>query len=474
MKTNAHVGSSLFALAVLLMHCGRPIADGPEVPFSSALSTTAVGNPAVKTIGPAGGSIASTDGRLVISVPAGAVAVDTEFTVQGVASSAPSGIGSGYKLTPNNVEFAKPLRASFTVSAADLKGLPAESLTPAFQDGDGQWYTNDSLTQKSTGTGSEKQTTAEFDVPLPTLNLPKPPPSKLIENIQVLLEATVTPTSTRVLKGKTARFIVEGVYECDNKPPQGELPRLCLFRRAPNTLTAAAGTLKAINASQFEFTAPDSIPSPNPVGLSFGFDKVGKDKKASLLLLAEAQVTDSDTISGTFKQELNFPALGSTEGYSVLITGTATFEYVDNLSGKGYDKGIGTSISGYTVRSEGKPELQEKTVCETEPVSYKIKIGSDETSHPIALSDDEKTYRIGFFPIALSSSEPKPQTVCTRTSKNSAPQVTTMSTYPTIQFLSGPLPVETPGSFIGSSMRTEDRGPTTAAPMNVSEWSFQK
>ncbi len=457
------------------MHCGQPPADGPEVPFASALGNTPVGSPSVKTIGPAGGTIGSTDGRMLITVPAGAVGVDTEFTVQGVASSAPSGIGNAYKVTPNNVEFSKPLRASFTIAEAELKGTPAESLTPAFQDSDGQWYTNDSFNQKSSGTGSEKQTTAEFEVPLPTVDLPKPPPGKLLENIQVLLEATVTPTSTRVLKGKTARFVVEGVYGCDNKPPQGELPRLCLFRRAPSKLTATAGTLKAIDASKFEFTAPDAVPSPNPVGLSFGFDRVGKDKKASLLLLAEAKVTDSDTISGTFKQELSFPAIGSTEGYSVQVTGTATFEYLDNLAGKGYGKGTGAiSISGYTVRTEGKAELEEKIVCETEPVSYKIRIGSEETSHPIALSDDEQKYRVGFFPIALSSSEPKPKTVCTRTSKNNAPQVTTMSAYPTIQFLSEQLAVETPGSFIGSSMRMENRGPNTAAPMNVSEWNFQK
>ncbi len=103
------------------------------------LTPSAIGSPLggaqPAVIGPAGGSVASLDGRLTAAVPAGAVPEPVAFTVQEITNTAPGAVGSAYRLGPGGATFAQPVTLTFTPGGS--AALP--ELTVATQDGQDFW-----------------------------------------------------------------------------------------------------------------------------------------------------------------------------------------------------------------------------------------------------------------------------------------------------------------------------------------------
>ncbi len=110
---------------------GDPVVT-PIMPLPAALASSA-------TIGPAGGSLASADGRLTLLIPAGALSAPTPLSIGAEASDAPQGIGPGYVLSPSTVTFAKPLILRAAYGPDDVAGAGPASLALAFLTG-GTWY----------------------------------------------------------------------------------------------------------------------------------------------------------------------------------------------------------------------------------------------------------------------------------------------------------------------------------------------
>jgi hypothetical protein len=106
-------------------------------------SATAVGVPngpaTTKSIGPAGGSIASTDGRITVTVPPNVVTGPLDFSIQPITNLAQGGRGSAYRLQPDGLKFASPITVSFNFAAPDLKSIVPEGLAVAYQDPTGVW-----------------------------------------------------------------------------------------------------------------------------------------------------------------------------------------------------------------------------------------------------------------------------------------------------------------------------------------------
>ena len=100
----------------------------PIAPVPAALPSSA-------SIGPAGGSIRSADGRLTLKVPAGALAAPTTLAIVPATNTAPNAIGSAYSLSPVGVTFAGPGQLVFAYSDADLAGTGAGALGLASQEG---------------------------------------------------------------------------------------------------------------------------------------------------------------------------------------------------------------------------------------------------------------------------------------------------------------------------------------------------
>lgn len=97
-------------------------------------------------IGPAGGKLVSRDGRMQITVPAGAVNENINFGITAITSTSDAAMGASYRLSPH-IRFNKPVTVSVSYAEqADSVGSPC-FLSLGYQDEKGVWRM---LTRRST------------------------------------------------------------------------------------------------------------------------------------------------------------------------------------------------------------------------------------------------------------------------------------------------------------------------------------
>ncbi|XWW44978.1 hypothetical protein JYG30_19905 [Fibrella sp. USSR17] len=136
----------LLGLALACKPGPDPLAP-PEPPKPGV--PTAVGSPlgaAIrKTIGPAGGTLSSADGSMILRFPPGALTKETLITAQPVENTAFGGAGVGYEFGPHGTQFNKPVTLSWTYQEEDLRGSSPDALGIAYQDEKGIWQGRDNL-----------------------------------------------------------------------------------------------------------------------------------------------------------------------------------------------------------------------------------------------------------------------------------------------------------------------------------------
>jgi len=75
-------------------------------------------------VGPGGGTLASADGALVVTVPPASIAADILLTIEEITNTAPGAAGSAYRLGPAGTTFQQPVTLTFkpgaTVALATL------------------------------------------------------------------------------------------------------------------------------------------------------------------------------------------------------------------------------------------------------------------------------------------------------------------------------------------------------------------
>jgi hypothetical protein len=145
--------SALLPLAVttLLAACGGGSAS-PEAPAPAPAPTapparpavpTAIGEPfgtpVIASIGPAGGSVTSADGALVVDVPAGAFDREREVVIQEITNHAHGRVGRAWRITPEGLNTPQAMTLRFRYTEADLLGTTRPLLGIATQAADGTW-----------------------------------------------------------------------------------------------------------------------------------------------------------------------------------------------------------------------------------------------------------------------------------------------------------------------------------------------
>ncbi|MCE4556246.1 hypothetical protein [Pelomonas cellulosilytica] len=118
----------------------------PPVPKPADLAQHATakgspaGNVAQATLGPAGGSLNSADGAVTLTVPAGALGTDTVVSIQPLDNTAHGGLGRAYRLQPEGLQTARPMRLSFHYDAGgDAIAATPQQLGVAYQDAYRLW-----------------------------------------------------------------------------------------------------------------------------------------------------------------------------------------------------------------------------------------------------------------------------------------------------------------------------------------------
>ncbi|MCF3109445.1 hypothetical protein LL912_11725 [Niabella sp. CC-SYL272] len=234
--------------------------EDPPIPETNNNSgqVTPIGEPleaAVTTmIGPAGGTLQSADGRLHITIPAGAVSANQGFSIQRITNTNIAGTGSAYRLLPHGVPFSKPVTLSFQYDTLVFEGTAPEAVGIAYQDEQGVWW----------GQGAAKDATAN------TLSVS----TTHFSDWSLFKAFTLYPTSGAVNPGQTQELRVNNNLSDDFVvPPVPGTPRPI---GPQHDVTAAyikewklggAGTLSPAG-SEAVYTAPSGMPARNPVAVS--------------------------------------------------------------------------------------------------------------------------------------------------------------------------------------------------------------
>lgn len=211
---------------------------------------TSVGVPngpaTTKSIGPAGGSIASPDGRIVVDVPPNALSGPVDFSIQPITNLAHGGAGNAYRLEPSGQKFAPPIEVSFKFDAQDLKGYSAESLAIAYQDPTGVWQSFRTVNIDQASKTLTVSTTHFTDLSVWTIRL--------------------SPEEATLRIGETQLIAVEGCIEKDGWGSRLKtflgMQTCQFFMPKENSWSVNVGTITMVPGAVL-YTAPAKKPSPN-------------------------------------------------------------------------------------------------------------------------------------------------------------------------------------------------------------------
>ena len=223
-----------------------------------------IGPVVTENIGASGGVITSGDGRLTITVPPGAVAVNTIFSIEPVEDFCPGGMGS-YRLLPEGTTFSEPVKITFHYNDDDLEGTLSEFLDIAYQGTDNKWYALSwvILDEQSNHISVDVRHFTNWALASKLRIEPRNPLIPVVE------KGATYNLHLAGAKDSPPRVIPAGPGEVDDLP---ELPRK---KPAPFTATwfvngvtngnSNVGTISVDSKTHVTYHAPNHVPANNPV-----------------------------------------------------------------------------------------------------------------------------------------------------------------------------------------------------------------
>jgi len=286
-----------------------PLAPGTPIPAITGVGTPD-GQAASASIGVSGGALTSSDGRLTLSVPPGAVAGAVNFTIQPITNEAPGGTGSAYRLTPDGQTFAVPASIVFHYGDQDLVGGSAGALAIAYQDHQHFW---------------RSPISASLDEANKTLTVS----TSHLSDWSTLLGWQLDPATASVSVGKTKSLTLVNCVQIDLGSGEGDelstLSGFCgpaaaegfagVFRWAVNGApggTTGNGTVRATSETSATFTAPGTRPTPSEVTVSAELDGALVNQK-KVLFTSKLTIVEDQWTGTTSTSLVDGPISGTTE-----------------------------------------------------------------------------------------------------------------------------------------------------------------
>jgi hypothetical protein len=308
--------------------------SGDTVAMSGVTEVGVPNGPATtRSIGPAGGSIASPDGRITVTVPPNAVPGPRDFSIQPITNLAHGGVGNAYRLEPSGNNFATPVKVSFKLDDQDLKGSPAV----AYQDPAGIWqaFTTADVDQASkTLTVSTKHFT---DLSVVTYRLSPEKATLRVGETQYI--ELVGCRGEGSLLNRLRKLVGRG----DQQPCRSTDPN-------KPSWSADLGTIVP-NGIGAMYTAPAKKPSPNIDRVYLTY--LNESGQHSFIGVFDAEITIVDRgyrASGSQGPTTYSGAICSLDKEFTVIghNGPAVFTYKFTPSGDGRT-GTGTIAGGYSI-----------------------------------------------------------------------------------------------------------------------------
>ena len=274
------IGVLVIGVLAYFLFSGK--SGGAEVVFAATEVGTPVGDKVNKSIGPAGGTLVSPDGRLTLTVPPNALTEFVEFSIQPITNKMETGIGNGYRLEPSGRTFMIPLKLSVHFDEKDIEGTVPEALTVAYQDKDGAWH---------------EQKTAKVDQVAKTITIP----TTHFTDFSFFARMQISPAEATVGAGK---MIAIKAIEC-NEPSRWDRlmghPPVC--GQPGHSLEAKwklRGPGKIIDGGAYRaaYLAPDSKPTPNVVWVDLLLELDTLDPETGATVTAQKTFSAKITITG--------------------------------------------------------------------------------------------------------------------------------------------------------------------------------
>ncbi|WP_176064551.1 hypothetical protein [Anaeromyxobacter diazotrophicus] len=245
------VGLSL-GLLLAAAGCGTKSAPGGQGrPTPSAVGQP-TGHRRSLVIDATGGTVASTDGVLTLTVPAGALTGPVNVTVDAITNTAPGGVGTAYRLGPAGTTFASPLTLVFK---PDLTAHALADLVLETQESQGYWIRPGNVTRDATAGTLTVAATGFGDW------------------------AVATGSTARDLVGNfSVQSTVDGTYAVSGQSTlnfAGEDPVGAYYLQS-GTLTLTSVSVPGLTCTPDAPTLPlltniaDLLPNPNPTKFEWG------------------------------------------------------------------------------------------------------------------------------------------------------------------------------------------------------------
>ena len=250
MKRNVIILASLI-LSASLVSCKKDSAPSQDLKPAVTPAGNTDGTLVTQTIGPSGGTVISDDKEMELVIPAGALAANTNITIQPVTNNAPNGRRKGYRCLPDGLKFAKNITLKFHYTEEDAAATKPEYMMIAFQNADRKWQVienvnNDVVNNVVSASVNHFTDFSGFDV------------------------MRIEPPSLYLKKGETGEYAISvtGMSQLDGVLLLSELLEKPETWKA-NGITGGNGTYGTIkaNADQTKgvYKAPAAIPVTNPV-----------------------------------------------------------------------------------------------------------------------------------------------------------------------------------------------------------------
>lgn len=316
MRSNLSASLAAMIACLLFAACGGGGGGGDggaPAPSTPGPASTAVGVPngvqASATIGAAGGNLSSVDGRLALTIPAGALASDTVIGIQPITNMAHGRIGSGYRLTPDGQSFLTPVMLTFTYTDQDIEGTSTEVLGLAFQTAAGFWQWAGDPTV-DTAAKTVRVNVNHFSDYSNVRGLQIHPSKKTIKVSTSLGLKVMFCFDPDPIPGPDPYLTSLG-YKCEDGDEAGVLNPISDWsvNGVPGG-TAAAGTISG-SGFQATYTAPATKPNANPVAASAKATRKGGN---------QTLLVSNITIVGN-----SWTGTGSSTSAAVNVTATVTW-----------------------------------------------------------------------------------------------------------------------------------------------------
>ena len=305
----------------------------------AVIDSTEIGKPdgpsVSKLISTRGGSIISDDGGVQLIFPSGALLKETLITIQPTTNNAQSGKGKAYWFEPSGIQFAEPVTIVFKYSEEDAKEIHPEFMSFATQNKNGKWTRLefddvDSANRTLTGTISHFSGAARVD-------------DIILHPIKSLLRARETTTLAIFDRSKPDNH---GFFQVMKYP--GSYSTEYYVNGQLNGDEANGKIQSDLTPSMAYYTAPSTLPLPNPVFITVAVNKEvkRKNKKSKMVNgFASCRITIYDVykvkvfcyFSG--RVGLNAKLADSALFYAAVVPFSVALEKVTNFEPKLLENG---------------------------------------------------------------------------------------------------------------------------------------